>query len=674
MPRRGRQGPGMSAGARWGRSSSRYSRLATVGVNTGLMQNVAVVEPFGEALAAGTGGFVFARESAVTAPAAPRQQARSAAPALGYTRITLPAVVLVSAVIGVVVGLVLQSHRDPGAEAVARAHLLASQTAALIAGPLASGDRETVARTVAAINRQPEATHVQVVTPTGELIADAGRLPAQNALQANAIQASVDTPVYDERSKHRSLGQVRIELALSSEPTPAPASWSAAAALGLLLTLGSSALLWVGLRGRKSRANGEPATANAIADAQPAQTGLTHPIDELVQHTLAELAHKNAELEAANAEKTRFLAAASHDLRQPLHALALFSANLREGERDAERLKRIGHVQECVESLDRLFTGMLDVSRLDSGTEHAVPTRFALDGLFVEVSQNFRALAESRGLRLIVRQTPLWVECDRGMLARVLNNLVCNAIRYTQSGGVLLGARCRDGQVRIDVWDTGVGIAPEHQARIFDEFVRLGDGDNGDRGLGLGLATVKRLCRIMKAPLELRSKPGSGTVFQLQLPRIEAEPLVDPIVTTPAALKAMNLRGQRILVIDDEATILEGMDWLLQSWGCETRVAESAEQAMRHLDEGYAPDLVIADLRLREGKTGIDAIRAIRRRYLGKRAPSALLITGESCPQRLREAARMKLPMLCKPVSPAQLQQAISDNLQAPLPLMLQAN
>ena len=555
MPRRGRLAPGMSAGARWGRFSNRHGRLMSVGLDTGLMQAAAVAEPFG----VGSRGLAFARERA--APASPPQSARNSAPVLGYTRITVPAVVLVSIAIGVALGFLIKGARDAGIEAIA----------------------------------------------------------------------------------------VTLEL----------------------LAAASGALLWLALRRRRPQPERETA-ASATIESQPAQSTLA--IDELVQHTLAELAHKNAELEAANAEKTRFLAAASHDLRQPLHALALFSANLREGERDAERLKRIGHVQECVESLDRLFTGMLDVSRLDSGTEHAVATRFALDGLFVEVSQNFRALAESRGLRLVVRQTPLWVECDRGMLARVLNNLVCNAIRYTQSGGVLLGARCRGGQVRIDVWDTGVGIAPEHQARIFDEFVRLGEVDNGDRGLGLGLATVKRLCRLMQAPLELRSTPGSGTVFQLRLPRIAPQPVIDAVVTTPSAPRTMNLRGQRILVIDDEAAILEGMDWLLQSWGCETRTAESADQALRHLDDGYAPDLVIADLRLREGKSGIEAIRSIRKRYLGRCAPSALLITGESCPQRLREAARMKLPMLCKPVSPAQLQQAIVDHLQEPMPAMLQAN
>ena len=651
-------------------------------MGSGLMQNIAVAETFGAAV--GADGLGFASGDPAAKPAATRKQAQNAAPALGYTRITLPATVLVSAVIGVAVGFVIQSGRDPGSDAVARARLLASQTAALIAGPLASGDHAAVARTVTAINRQPEATRVQVVTPSGELIADAGHLPDQQALQRHAVQASVDTPIYDERSKRRSIGQVRIELALGSGPAPAPQAWSALAALGaLLLLLGSGLMGWIWRRSRALRAGLE---ADTTSEAGPddarlqrikesgKETGIAIPIDELVQHTLAELAHKNAELEAANAEKTRFLAAASHDLRQPLHALALFSANLREGERDAERLKRIGHVQECVESLDRLFTGMLDVSRLDAGTEHSVPTRFALDGLFVEVSQNFRALAESRGLRLVVRQTPLWVECDRGMLARVLNNLVCNAIRYTQSGGVLLGARCRNGQVRIDVWDTGVGIAPEHQARIFDEFVRLGEVDNGDRGLGLGLATVKRLCRIMQAPLEMRSRPGSGTVFQLQLTRVAPQAVIETVVATPATLKTMDLRGQRILVIDDEATILEGMDWLLQSWGVETRTAESADQALRHLDDGFAPDLVIADLRLREGKSGIEAIRSIRKRYLGRWAPSALLITGESCPQRLREAARMKLPMLSKPVSPAQLQQAIVDHLQTPMPALLQAN
>lgn len=385
-------------------------------------------------------------------------------------------------------------------------------------------------------------------------------------------------------------------------------------------------------------------------------------LDQQIRRATTLLARKNAELEAASVEKTRFLAAASHDLRQPLHALNLFTANLREGEVDAGRLQRIGRVQECVESLDRLFTGLLDVSRLDAGAEMPKPTSFSLDALFVEVSHNFRALAEARGLRLIVRKTPLWVNCDRGMLARVLNNLVCNAIRYTPSGGVLLGARLRDQQVRIDVWDTGVGIAAEHQVHIFDEFVRFADCA-GDRGLGLGLATVKRLCKLMKAPLEFRSVPCSGTAFNLLLPRADETRLQQDNLRSIAA--PTDLRGLRVLVIDDEAAILDGMLPLLQGWGCEALVAESLEQAQSQLDgAAFEPQLIISDLRLRKGQNGIDAIRSLCRRAAGT-MPAAMLITGETCPLRIREAAELKLPLLSKPVAPLALKQAIAATLQA---------
>lgn len=385
-------------------------------------------------------------------------------------------------------------------------------------------------------------------------------------------------------------------------------------------------------------------------------------LDQQIRRATGLLARKNAELEAASIEKTRFLAAASHDLRQPLHALNLFTANLRDGEDDPDRLQRIGRVQQCVESLDRLFTGLLDVSRLDAGAETARASAFPLDALFVEVSHNFRAIAEERGLRLIVRQTPLWVYGDRGMLARVLNNLVCNAIRYTPAGGVLLGARQRDDQVRIDVWDTGTGIAPEHQGQIFDEFVRFADC-TGDRGLGLGLATVKRLCKLMQAPLDFRSVPGSGTAFKLLLPRAAVQGRHQGKIQSIAA--PSNLRGLRVLVIDDEAAILDGMQSLLSSWGCDAVVAESLEQAQAQIgSNGFVPQLIIADLRLRKGRDGIEAIRVLRQQGAAAQAAAAMLISGETGEIKLREARQLKLTMLSKPVAPRALQAAIAGVMQ----------
>ncbi|RZA13095.1 MAG: HAMP domain-containing histidine kinase, partial [Lysobacteraceae bacterium] len=210
--------------------------------------------------------------------------------------------------------------------------------------------------------------------------------------------------------------------------------------------------------------------------------------------TSVELADRNARLEAASQSRARFLAAASHDLRQPLYALTLFSSALRAGETDPDKLARMVHVEECVSSLDQLFSELLDLSRLDAGAMQAAPVEFRLDDVFDEASRNFRLLAESRGLRLVVRQTDAWVRTDRTMLARILNNLVSNALRYTDEGGVLVGARrLAGGHVRIDVWDTGRGIAPEHHRQVFEEFYQVDsrNEDSGERkrGMGLGLAT-----------------------------------------------------------------------------------------------------------------------------------------------------------------------------------------
>ncbi|MDB5968193.1 MAG: histidine kinase [Hydrocarboniphaga sp.] len=570
---------------------------------------------------------------------------------------------------------------DPIGETSQKARLLAAQAAPLVAESLAGHDLAAVAKIIRSLNREPESVQLRVTQADGRIAAEDGQLIRHGQPIDEAHRVGVDKPIFDERQPKRAIGNVQVDMALPAETAQARRMpLMLAAVTGLLVGLSLLAGAWLARR-RSAPVRVLASAMQRLSEGQldvdiavteegelgRLQRGLNATaltlrgglgqLDQQIRRATTLLARKNAELEAANVAKTRFLAAASHDLRQPLHALNLFTANLREGEHDAARLQRIGHVQECVESLDRLFTGLLDVSRLDAGAERPVETCFALDALFVEVSQNFRSLAEERGLRLIVRQTPLWIRADRGMLARVLNNLVCNAIRYTPSGGVLLGARLRGQQVRIDVWDTGVGIATEHQMQIFDEFVRFADC-SGDRGLGLGLATVKRLCSLMKAPLDFRSIPGSGTAFNLLLPRADIGRAASRSLTLPG-----EIHGLRVLVIDDETTILEGTQALLQSWGCDTLVAESLEDAQRRIaDSGFVPDLVISDLRLRKNQNGIDAIHAIRANSIG-REPAALLITGETCPIRAKEAAQLKLPLLCKPVAPAALKKAIAATM-----------
>ena len=239
---------------------------------------------------------------------------------------------------------------------------------------------------------------------------------------------------------------------------------------------------------------------------------------------IALLTKKNQQVEATSMAKTRLFAAAIHDLRQPLQALMLFSDALSANEVDPIRLQHINQICQSIEMLDRLFTGLLDLTQLDAGQMLPDCRDLPLDPLFDEVRQNFQAVAEAKGLRLVVRHTQSWVHGDGVMITRILNNLVTNALRNTQSGGVIVGARNQHGGTRIDVCDTGIGIAPQHQSRVFDEFYRI--KSNGPvtqvEGLGIGLSTVKRLADLQDAKVRLRSQPGRGTVVSVLLPKSHA--------------------------------------------------------------------------------------------------------------------------------------------------------
>ena len=381
-----------------------------------------------------------------------------------------------------------------------------------------------------------------------------------------------------------------------------------------------------------------------------------------VQQATLELEAKNRALEAANLARARFLAAASHDLRQPLYALTLFSSALAADEVDPKRAKRIGHLQDCVSSLDHLFNELLDLSRLEAGAMHPTPCEFALDTLFQEVSRNFRMAAEERGVRLVVRKTDLWVRTDRVMLARIVNNLVSNAIRYTPSGGALVGARVRDGRVRIEVWDTGAGIAPEHRERIFEEFYQAHGHSapaGSQRGLGLGLATVQRLCDLLELPISLASQPGHGSVFSVTVPRTEA---IDLRLSHCAKSTPQDMSGLRVLVVDDESSILEGIDALMGSWGCQVGTAEDGEQAIRIARSWPTPpDIVITDLQLGDGHNGLEVLNALSAHYhaAGKPGFARLLVTGETKAERLHEIHAARIPVLFKPVSPEQLRKSM---------------
>lgn len=567
------------------------------------------------------------------------------------------------------------------------ADAIATQAASVAAAPLRDMQRRELARIAESIGELPHVARVQIRAADGEILADElGRSGSNNTDTLTVMRDVVDT----DQAGHPVLGSVMVDVSLSDAIAAQHASLQHALAALLVSLLVAAVIGWQAARwisaplrrlvaavhqlGRGDRhvevevtdqteigelQRGFNSAALALFDVQ-------RSMEKEIEHATVELARKNAALEAASVAKARFLAAASHDLRQPLYALTLFSSSLAVDERDPVRLDRIAHIQECVEALDHLFSELLDLSRLETGAMQIEITEFPLDHVFEEVSRNFRMIAEQHGLRLIMRATDLWVRSDHTMLARILNNLVSNALRYTSSGGVLVVARRRsDNRVRVDVWDTGSGIAPEHQARVFDEFYRVechnggGEHDSGPRrGLGLGLATVQRLAELLDTQVLLKSNPGRGSVFSFHLPEVAPQQLFSP-VSDEAPL---DVSGMRVLVVDDEPAILSGIRYLLRSWGCEVAVAEDRTQALQAAEEWPTPpDIVISDLRLRNGESGLDVLAALDQHYERDGNPpfSRLLITGETRSDRLREIMAARIPVLYKPVSPEQLKEAM---------------
>ncbi len=377
---------------------------------------------------------------------------------------------------------------------------------------------------------------------------------------------------------------------------------------------------------------------------------------ELVQSLTA--AKERAE--RADAVKSQFLAAASHDLRQPLHALGLFVDALDARVDRADLRSLVENIKLSTTSLSELLDALLDVSRLDAGAvkpELAVfPVQRLLDTLIAE----FRADAEEKGLRFRAVPCGAWVRSDPIMLTRILQNVVVNALRYTDHGAVVVGCRCSAGFVGIEVHDTGPGMTADQLAHVFEEFYQVGNPQRDRRlGLGLGLAIVRRLSAMLGHALTLDSWPGRGTVFRLQVP--VARPVPEVAEQRPPV--AADLTGKCVLVIDDEAPVREAMGQMLGLWACDVLTAESGEAAVRILNEGSrAPDLVIADFRLRDGESGARAIEDIRA-HCGRDVP-AILITGDTAPERLREAQAGGHQLLHKPVSAARMRSLASHLLQ----------
>ncbi|WP_228151634.1 hybrid sensor histidine kinase/response regulator [Pseudazoarcus pumilus] len=371
-----------------------------------------------------------------------------------------------------------------------------------------------------------------------------------------------------------------------------------------------------------------------------------------ISEATAELRERKEEAERANMAKSRFLAAASHDLRQPMHALGLFISELSQCRLDAPSRHLLGQITASAEAMEDLLDSLLDISRLDAGVLQASVRAFPLQPVLERIAATQRAAASDARVTLRIRHTDAWGVSDPVLFERILGNLVSNAVRYSPAGKVLVACRRRGDTWRIEVRDNGIGIPQHAQENIFQEFVQLQNPERSrDKGLGLGLAIVRRLTAMLDHPLELRSTPGRGSAFAVTIPAGRREDVVD----APAPEREPgDLGGLRVALVEDDPLVLSAMHSLLTSWGCDMVAAPDLELLVDRLNaRGGAPNAIISDHRLARGASGAEVIREVRRRY-GEDLPAAL-ITGDTGPDALALAEREGLPVLHKPVRPARL-------------------
>ena len=426
---------------------------------------------------------------------------------------------------------------------------------------------------------------------------------------------------------------------------------------GPLLTLGLLSLVYLVMAELFARR-----IAAAMADA------LRLRLDK--QSLVEQLSLEKQRAEAASLSKTRFLAAASHDLRQPAHTISLFVPALRTLASQPGANPRVlgtiaGRLQAALDTMGGLLDRLLEVSRLDSGALTPQEEGVALQALLRRVAQELEPQAQAKGLRLRVRDGGLAVHSDPAILHTILSNLAGNAVRYTERGGVLLAARRHGGCVRLQVWDSGIGIAADELPRIAEEFYRVGERPGAAPqapGFGLGLSIAQRSAELLGSSLRMRSREGRGSVFSIDLPPAVAPPAAQPLPAHPAPAPAPR---RRVLVVDDDEQIRAAMSLLLSSWGHEPLLADSLPQALR-LAQASPPDLALIDLRLGSEGHGLQVVEALRQR-LGDHTPMAI-VTGDTTAATLARLDAAGVTGLHKPLDPARLQNFLRQSLSNAAP------
>ncbi|MGD9784609.1 MAG: NahK/ErcS family hybrid sensor histidine kinase/response regulator [Hyphomicrobiaceae bacterium] len=397
------------------------------------------------------------------------------------------------------------------------------------------------------------------------------------------------------------------------------------------------------------------AAANALARAN-------ETLERRVRERTAELLEVNAALavakahaDEANLDKTRFLAAASHDILQPLNAARLYATSLRERPLAVSEAQLARNVDASLAAVEEIFSALIEISRMDAGRLDPELSDFPLSEIFEQLAVEFEPLAKEKALTLRTAATSQWVRSDRRLLRRVLQNLVSNAIKYTRSGSVLMGARRSGNHLVVQILDTGPGIPADKKDVIFKEFQRLEGPGSNVRGLGLGLSIVERICRILDHPIQLTSAPRRGSTFAVRVARAAPQERREAIVVAPPA--AGSLAGTSIVCIDNEPAVLAGMEALLTGWGCAVKTAASAAMALEAIS-GMAepPDIILADYHLDSG-TGVDAVQRLRK-ALDRQVP-AVIITADHSLEVQREVRAHDLTLLRKPLKAAALRALI---------------
>jgi len=375
---------------------------------------------------------------------------------------------------------------------------------------------------------------------------------------------------------------------------------------------------------------------------------------------VAELTRQKEAAETANVAKSRFLAAASHDLRQPMHALSLYLGALAGVPLSAQGTSLLAKVRQCAHTMDELFRALLDISKLDAGAVQPALADVELQPLLERIRVELEPQARAKGIELRLVDTRLAVRTDAELLERIVRNLVSNAVRYTERGKVLIGCRRRGEHIVLSVIDTGIGIASDKQRLVFEEFYQVANQERDrSNGLGLGLAIVARLTQLLATPLQLQSTVNKGSVFSLTLPLAKGNAAVDlPVSTTYLGPRRF---GEKIVVvIDDEELILDAARVLLEQWGCEVVTADSGEAALERLSNSRRPpDLLICDYRLRGNETGIEVIDSLRSEF-NTEIP-AILLTGDTAPDRIQKIGASGLPVLHKPLREDELEDALAQ-------------